>query len=92
MSEAFPPESPLTRVPAFPPPRGGTRPLALTEACGRRLFAGTWVATGGVKLVAVSLIPITGDEAHFFVRGRHLDYGYYDHGPMVGWWLAPCCG
>jgi len=33
-------------------------------------------------------MPITGDEAYFVDWGRHPDWGYYDHPPMVGWWLA----
>ncbi len=41
-----------------------------------------------IKSVMAVLIPITGDEAYFIVWGNHLDYGYYDHPPMVGWWLA----
>ncbi len=71
------------------PALGGTSPIALAEARSRRLFAGTLIATAVIKLIAASLVPITGDEAYFFLWGRHLDYGYYDHGPMVAWWLAP---
>ena len=41
-----------------------------------------------VKLVFAWWIPITGDEAYFITWGNNLDYGYYDHTPMVGWWLA----
>jgi len=41
-----------------------------------------------VKVVMALILPITGDEAYFIVWGNHLDYGYYDHPPMVGWWLA----
>ena len=36
-------------------------------------------------------MPITGDEAYFYFWGRYPDiaeWGYYDHPPMVGWWLA----
>ncbi|WAC74417.1 hypothetical protein OU995_06775 [Roseateles sp. SL47] len=33
-------------------------------------------------------LPITGDEAYFIGWGRHPDWGFYDHPPMVGWWLA----
>ncbi|MFT3856489.1 MAG: glycosyltransferase family 39 protein [Aquabacterium sp.] len=33
-------------------------------------------------------LPMTGDEATFFGWARFLDYGYYDHPPMVGWWIA----
>jgi len=31
---------------------------------------------------------MTGDEAYFIVWGHRLAGGYYDHPPMVGWWLA----
>ena len=40
-----------------------------------------------IKVVMALVLPITGDEAYFIVWGKHLDYGYYDHPPMVGWWL-----
>ena len=33
-------------------------------------------------------MPITGDEAYFLEWGRHPDFGFYDHPPMVGWWLT----
>ncbi|VAW91327.1 hypothetical protein MNBD_GAMMA21-330 [hydrothermal vent metagenome] len=41
-----------------------------------------------IKVVMASILPMTGDEAYFIVWGKHLDFGYYDHPPMVGWWLA----
>lgn len=48
-------------------------------------------------LLAVTLIfrcwlavvtPITGDEAYFIWWGWRPDWGFYDHPPMIGWWLA----
>ena len=33
-------------------------------------------------------MPFTGDEAYFVFWGRHLDYGYYDHGGTTGWLLG----
>ncbi len=41
-----------------------------------------------IKMVMAWYLPITGDEAYFIVWGNHPDYGYYDHPPMVGWWLS----
>lgn len=44
-------------------------------------------ATLAFKLIFASILPMTGDEAYFIVWARHLDFGYYDHPPMVGWFL-----
>ena len=33
-------------------------------------------------------LPITGDEAYFIWWGKVPDWGFYDHPPMIGWWLA----
>lgn len=41
-----------------------------------------------LRLLLAGLVPMTGDEVYFIEWGRHLDYGYYDHTPMVGWFLA----
>ncbi len=41
-----------------------------------------------IKVGMAAILPMTGDEAYFIVWGKHLDFGYYDHPPMVGWWLA----
>ncbi len=35
-----------------------------------------------------AVLPMTGDEAYFVFWGEHLAGGYYDHPPMVGWWLG----
>ncbi|WP_301102289.1 glycosyltransferase family 39 protein [Propionivibrio sp.] len=34
------------------------------------------------------VLPMTGDEAYFVSWGEHPAGGYYDHPPMVGWWLS----
>jgi hypothetical protein len=33
-------------------------------------------------------LPMTGDEAYFTWWGWQPDWGFYDHPPMIGWWLA----
>lgn len=50
-----------------------------------------WVvalASLGWRLWMAAAIPLTGDEALFYWWSRFLDYGYYDHPPMVAWWMA----
>ncbi|WP_222613204.1 ArnT family glycosyltransferase [Undibacterium jejuense] len=34
------------------------------------------------------VLPLTGDEAYFVLWGEHPAGGYYDHPPMIGWWLS----
>ena len=46
------------------------------------------IATLLVKMAIAHFLPMTGDEAYFIVWGKHPDYGFYDHTPMVGWFLA----
>ena len=41
-----------------------------------------------VKLAVAWFLPLIGDEAYFIVWGKHPDYGFYDHTPMVGWILT----
>ncbi len=45
------------------------------------------LATLAIKLVLAYILPMSGDEAYFIVWAQHLDFGYYDHPPMVGWIL-----
>jgi hypothetical protein len=41
-----------------------------------------------IRLVISATFPITGDEAFFYWWGVFPDWGYYDHPPMVGWFIA----
>jgi len=41
-----------------------------------------------IRLWLAGAIPLTGDEAYFFIWGKYPDYGYYDHPPMVGWLIS----
>ncbi|MBK5914403.1 glycosyltransferase family 39 protein [Rhodocyclus purpureus] len=51
---------------------------------GLALLAGLFA----FRLAFSALLPMTGDEAYFVLWGEHPAGGYYDHPPMVGWWLA----
>lgn len=59
-------------------------------AGGRARFA-LW---GGLLALVVfrawfsAALPMTGDEGYFVFWGDHPAGGYYDHPPMVGWWLS----
>ena len=49
---------------------------------------------GGVLALLVfrvwfsAVLPMTGDEGYFVFWGDRPAGGYYDHPPMVGWWLT----
>jgi 4-amino-4-deoxy-L-arabinose transferase-like glycosyltransferase len=39
-------------------------------------------------LLAAAFIPLTEDEAYYRLWAEHLSAGYFDHPPMVAWWIA----
>lgn len=53
----------------------------------KNTFIFALLATLAIKLVLASVVPMSGDEAYFVIWAQHLDFGYYDHPPMVGWFL-----
>jgi Dolichyl-phosphate-mannose-protein mannosyltransferase len=52
------------------------------------LFAACIVLTLLFRFWFAAVLPITGDEAYFIWWGLRPDWGFYDHPPMIGWWLA----
>jgi 4-amino-4-deoxy-L-arabinose transferase-like glycosyltransferase len=40
-----------------------------------------------LRLVAAQSIPLTEDEAYYRLWAQHPALGYYDHPPMVAWWI-----
>ncbi len=64
---------------------GFGRDLPLGSA--KRVFLLTVLFTGVVKLWLAAYFPMTGDEAFFHLWSSDLKWGYYDHPPMIGWWL-----
>ena len=53
-----------------------------------RLFAALLVLALVFRFWLAAAFPITGDEAYFIWWGWMPDWGFYDHPPMIGWWLA----
>lgn len=54
----------------------------------RRLFLTFLLLSLAFRFWLATAMPITGDEAYFIWWGMKPDWGFYDHPPMVGWWLA----
>ena len=40
-----------------------------------------------VRLAAAAFVPISPDETYYFDWSRFPSWGYYDHPPMVAWWI-----
>ena len=45
------------------------------------------LALTAVRLWAAAVIPLTEDEAYYRLWSQHLHFGYYDHPPMIAWWI-----
>lgn len=53
-----------------------------------RAFWACFIISLLLKLWLAAAFPMTGDEAFFLQWGLYPDWGYYDHPPMIGWFLA----
>ncbi len=53
-----------------------------------RLFFALLAATLVFRVWLGAAFPMSGDEAYFVWWGWQPDWGFYDHPPMIGWWLA----
>ena len=56
---------------------------ALARAPGGPLFLLFFLLA--VRAVMAGLVPITADEAYYWLWSRHLDFGYLDHPPAIAW-------
>jgi 4-amino-4-deoxy-L-arabinose transferase-like glycosyltransferase len=59
---------------------------ALKLSPGRQVLA-LAVALTALRLVAAAFVPLTEDEAYYRLWAQHLQFGYYDHPPMIAWWI-----
>ena len=51
---------------------------------------GLWLlilALTALRLWAAAVIPLTEDEAYYRLWSQNLHLGYYDHPPMIAWWI-----
>jgi len=75
------------------PVRPGARPeeRAAPEPAELRAKAAALallVGLGVFRLVYSSLVCLAADEAYYWQWSRHLDWGYFDHPPMVAYLIA----
>ncbi len=43
------------------------------------------IALTGIRLALAAVFPVTQDESYYFYWARFLDWGYFDHPPLVAW-------
>lgn len=48
-------------------------------------FTRVWLIALAVKTVLAIWLPLSNDEAYYWVWGHHPQWSYFDHPPMVGW-------
>ena len=63
-----------------------------TADTSRQAFLAVLAVTFALRFALAAILPITGDEAYFLSWGQYPAWGFYDHPPMVGWWLAALAG
>ena len=60
-----------------------------SESPGRRrrlvLIALIFGVTVVLRFVVAAIVPIVQDETYYLEWSRTLDFGYFDHPPMVAW-------
>lgn len=53
----------------------------------KRLIIGILVLLA-VNFLQAFFTPISEDEAYYWLWSQNLDWGYFDHPPMVAWWIS----
>ena len=65
-------------------------PSGEVEGAGRLNFRFLLILTGAVlafRLLAAGLIHLTEDEAYYRIWSLSPAFGYFDHPPMIAWWI-----
>ena len=64
--------------------------LGAPRKCAALLPAWGWVLTAIfiVQVAVAALFPVLPEEAYHWNFACHLDWGYYDHPPMLPWSIA----
>lgn len=54
----------------------------------KRLIIGIFLMFAANAIQAF-FTPISEDEAYYWLWSQNLDWGYFDHPPMIAWWISP---
>lgn len=46
------------------------------------------LAVSLIRIVMAIFLPITEDEAYYAIWAETLQFGYYDHPPLIAWWIG----
>lgn len=49
---------------------------------------GAILVVAALRLAFAAMIPLTEDEAYYRLWSMRLQLGYFDHPPMIAWWIA----
>ena len=41
-----------------------------------------------MNLIQAYFTPVSEDEAYYWLWSQNLDWGYFDHPPMIAWWIS----
>jgi hypothetical protein len=59
-----------------------------TEKVGIETWQVWVLGAAAVRLVAAACLPVLPEEAYHWCYADRLDFGYYDHPPMIAWMIA----
>src|SRR3569832_2039249 len=45
-----------------------------------------------LRLIAAGCAGLVPDETYYWLWAQHPSFGYYDHPPMVAWWIGAFTG
>jgi 4-amino-4-deoxy-L-arabinose transferase-like glycosyltransferase len=70
-----------------PLPSGEASPAG-AKAPDPKLLLWGLLALTAFRLFCAGLTPLTEDEAYYRLWAMRPQFGYYDHPPMIAWWIA----
>lgn len=61
--------------------------MKLTLPESRRSLLLLVLGLTALRLIAAASVHLTEDEAYYRLWAQHLQLGYFDHPPMIAWWI-----